>query len=269
MHSLARAARSGSLAGTRLRLPFPQLNHHVDLRTKEIAVIAGAPGSGKSTLAISLTLGLRVPVMYVVQDSPASVMARFASNYLRVPVTRAHQLLQSRDAAAIERVEQLATPDRLVISGGAHSLKDIEEEMLAYTEWYGRGPMVVVLDNLVDTKSEKASSMEVNFYSDILLNLKQMAIRHDACFLVLHHVSRGGDGSERDMGRAPLKLHDLLFAGEREARHVWGVYNNGRNVLTTQILKQQDGRADPIGGHRIHLSWDPEYSLLTEIKHEE
>ena len=254
------------LAGTRIRLPWPRMNKAVDLRTRELLVVGGAPGSGKSTLAVALAVALRdVSVLYIVQDSPGSVLARITANALRVPTGMSHHLLQQKDPQTIRKLNEQVPPQRLMVSSGSHSIRLIEEKLSAYVEWAGRAPEVVVLDNLVDTKSERGTSAENVFYADVLLSLKQMAIEHDCLVVVLHHVTRAGRDGEHDMGRQPIKMKDLLFAGEREARHVWGVYNNGSNVINVQILKQQDGLADPTGTLRIPFSWDPEYSSIVEL----
>lgn len=265
MHSVARAVKSGSLAGTRVRLPFPRLNRAVDLRTRELLVVGGAPGSGKSTLAVALAVKLAEPTLYIVQDSPASVLARIAANVLRIPTSMAHHMLTEKDPATLNQLATKVGPERLMITSGAHTVGLIKEKLDAYHEWAGGPPSVVVLDNLVDTRSEKGTAAENIFYADVLLSLKQVAIETDCLFVVLHHVTRAGRDGEHDMGRQPIKMRDLLFAGEREARHVWGVYNNGKNVMQVQILKQQDGMADPLGSVRIPFAWDPAYSSLTEL----
>lgn len=265
MHSLSRAVGTGSLAGDPLKLPFPRLDKLTNLRTKEISVVAAAPGGGKSTLAVALATKMDDSVLYIVQDSPASVMARLASNLFSMPVQSAQRMLAERDPSLIERLEAHPRHDRLLITSGAHTVGLIRDKIVAYIEWEGRAPKLIILDNLVDTKSEKGGSAENTFYADVLLNLKQLAIEFDCHVMVLHHVKRSGNDSERDMGREPLRMKDLLFAGDREARHVWGIYNNGSNVMTVQILKQQDGLADPLGHIRIPFSWDPAYSRLVEL----
>jgi hypothetical protein len=58
-------------------------------------------------------------------------------------------------------------------------------------------------------------------------------------------------------------MKDLLFAGEREARHVWGVYRPRTNLLHVSVLKNQDGRADPGGGLYVPLDWQPEEGVLS------
>lgn len=265
MHSLARAARTGGLSGEKLRLPYPRLNKAVDLRTREISVVAAAPGGGKSTLAVNIAAKIDTSVLYIVQDTPASIMARFAAVMLNRPVNMTHRLLQIQDPTLLDELRDHPRSEELLITAGAHSISLIEEKIKAYEEWAGEAPKLIILDNLVDTKSDKGSAAENVFYADVLLRLKQLAIEKNCHFMVLHHVKRSGNDSERDMGRSPMRMKDLLFAGDRESRHVWGVYNNGKNVITLQILKQQDGAADPLGGHRIPYSWDPAYSTLTEI----
>jgi hypothetical protein len=266
MHSIARAVRKGSLTGERIRLPFPRLNRAVDLRTKELLVVGGAPGSGKSTLAVALAVKKPsdVSMLYVVQDSPGSVLARIASNYLHTPTYQTHKLLKDQDPGILNRLTAL-DPASLMLTSGAHSVELITEKLEAYIEWAGRAPHVVVIDNLVDMVSDRGTAAENVFYADVLLRLKQLAIKHDCLFMVLHHVTRAGRDGDHDMGRQPIRMKDLLFAGEREARHVWGVFNNGKNVINVQILKQQDGQADPTGSIRIPFSWDPTYSAMVEL----
>ena len=253
------------MSGSPIKLPYPRLAKLTDLRTKEISVVAAAPGGGKSTLAVNLAVKMEGSCIYIVQDSPASVMARMASVMLHTPVQQAQRRLHERDPGLVK--DFLAHPrhDRLLITSGAHTVPLIEDKLTAFTEWEGKSPDLLILDNLVDTQSEKGGSAENVFYADVLLKLKQLAINHDTHIMVLHHVKKSGNDSERDMGREPMRLKDLLFAGDREARHVWGIYNNGSNVMTVQVLKQQDGMADPLGHMRIPFSWDPAYARLVEL----
>ena len=60
-----------------------------------------------------------------------------------------------------------------------------------------------------------------------------------------------------------ITMADLLHGGEREARHVWGVYHDeDATEMSVQVLKQQDGPAKPNGELEIVLSWIPEIGHL-------
>lgn len=266
MLSLWRAPSTRRLAGSPVSLPYPHLDKLVNLRTKELLIIAGAPGAGKSALAICLALGMSEPVLYVAQDSPASVSSRMIAHTLNRPVRTVQRDLMSNPSAVASSMRRMVAPEKVTITMGPKSVKDIEHEILALREWLGRTPPVVIIDNLIDMKSEKGISSDLGFYSDVLLNLKQLAIEHDLVMIVLHHVVRGDFNHDGSMGRSPLRLRDLLYAGEREARHAWGVYTDGDGGLYLQILKQQDGPADPFGKLRIRMQFDPSTNRISEAK---
>ena len=226
-------------------------------------MVAGGPGAGKSTLAVQFAVRSRSRVLYVAQDTPTSVLARIASLVAGIPVAEAARSLTDGDELLFRALEGIP-PEKLVLSGGSHTVEDVRAEIEAYREWVGEVPDLVVIDNLVDMVSSLATAAETRFYADVLLKLKQVAINLDVAIMVLHHVTRSGENSEHGLGRSPITMKDLLFAGEREARHVWGVYNNGRDMMIVQVLKQQDGPADPYGTMRYYLRWDPERSSLYE-----
>jgi len=236
----------------------------VNLRTKELVIVAGAPGAGKSALAIALSMAVDFPVLYIAQDSPASVASRMMANVLNRPV-RTVQREVERNPKAIEMDIKSRIPStKLVLATGPHTVDMVRDEILAMREWLGISPPMVVIDNLIDMKSEKGSSAENIFYSDVLLSLKQVAIELDTCIVVLHHVVRGDFSHDSSMGRKRLRLRDLLFAGEREARHVWGVWNDGDMGLFLSVLKQQDGPADPYGTLSVRFRWDTSTFRMTE-----
>ena len=92
-----------------------------------------------------------------------------------------------------------------------------------------------------------------------------MANKYNCAVIALHHVTRGGNAGHAD-GRSGIQMNTLLHAGEREARHVWGVYNDGEGTITVQVLKQQDGPADPDGHLEIPLRWTPRLgSLMSKV----
>jgi hypothetical protein len=89
-----------------------------------------------------------------------------------------------------------------------------------------------------------------------------MANKYNCAVIVLHHVTKGDHAD----GRSGISMNSLLYAGEREARHIWGVYNDGADTLQVQVLKQQDGPADPGGKLEIPLRWTPRLgSLMSKV----
>ncbi len=267
MQTLTRAIRTPGASGTRLTLPWVALNELVTVRTGELITMAGAPGGGKSTVAVNLAMMVNFPVLYLAQDSPHSVLGRMAALGSGKTTRDAARTISSeheRDNLA-ESLE--GTRPTLVINRGAVTLDAIEHQVLALTEWLGKAPPLVIIDNLIDTIVPGQTHGDMSFYTTALPTLKQMAIKLNFTCVLLHHVTRGG-GRETSHARGTkgMSMNDLLFAGERESRHVWGVFHNhSSDEMYVQILKQQDGRADPDGGLKIGLRWYPALGRLASM----
>lgn len=260
MRTLQRAIQSTQSTGTRIHLPWINLDRTIHLATKELVILAGAPGGGKSTLAVNLAMSVDYPTLYVAQDSPASILSRMAAVGLDLSTDDARTTM-ARDRQGVAARMANVRPT-LVFERGAKTVPHIGKSIVALTEWLGRPPPLVFIDNLIDLVVPGHTHSDNAFYSTALPELKQMANEYDTTIIALHHVIRSSDSRKEGLGRSGIKLSDLLYAGEREARHVWAVYNNGEDRLHVQILKQQDGRADPRGGVEEHLRWVPSFGKL-------
>lgn len=259
MHTLKRALHSWRNKGRVIEIPFPEINNTVRFRTTELAVLAAAPGGGKSLLAVNWATRSKDNILYLAQDSPRSVLERLVA--LMLNKTTAEVGDQELEYWA----DMISDQDNLVIKQGANAVQDVEAAIIALTEWWQEPPAVVFIDNLYNLRSENRSGyMENTFYADVLPDLVQVGLRHDVGIVGMHHVGRSGDhGKKVGLGNRPLRMSELLFGGEREARHVWGVYHQeNSNILTFQVLKQTDGEADPDGNLQFHLEWEPELSRL-------
>lgn len=262
MKTLDRALEEQIAFGRHIPLPWPDLEALVSLNTRELAILAGAEGSGKSTVAVNLAIKSEVPVLYLTQDSPASVFTRMAALLTGEPIAVIRKRQQSGGAERRTLVDHVnrKMPRFLVIEGGRRTIVDIDRRIVALTEWLGAPPPLVIIDNLIDLDVEGSHHQETAFYAMALTALKQLANERDVCILALHHTTKGGDKGD---GLHPLTLPDLLHGGGREARHVWGVYHNETSDrMFVQVLKQQDGHANPSGGLQVALSWVPEVGAL-------
>lgn len=238
----------------KIDIPFRQVSELVDYWTQDLAVLAGAPGGGKSLTALNWAWRSTDPILYLAQDSPRSVLKRLTALALNENVGDIRE--EDADYWAGKMIA-LGQREELVIATGSHTIDMIDEKIVALTEWLMEPPKLIVIDNLFDLKSEAGNYTENAFYGEVLPTLKQLAIKRDVGIMILHHVTRSGDsGKKHGLGTERLRLTDLLFAGEREARHVWAVYQgfNGDSIKF-QILKQQDGEANPEGYLQVSLDW--------------
>lgn len=243
-------------------MPWPALQRLVNLNTRELTIIAGAPGSGKSTFAVNFAVKADLPVLYLTQDSPASVFSRMAALILNEPTEAIKKKQQQGGLVRQSLVDAVnkRMPKHLIVAPGRRDLGDIDRHIIATTEWLGAPPHVVVIDNLIDLDMEGNHHQETGFYAKALTGLKALANTRDVNIMALHHVLKSGD---KGLGTMKLTMGDLLHGGEREARHVLGVYHNhDATEMRIQILKAQDGPADPQGELEVILAWQPEYGSL-------
>lgn len=265
MRTLSRSVQFKGAVGKRLAIPWAELSDLVRLHTKEVLIIAGAPGSGKSMVAVNFAIDVDYPVLYIAQDTPASVIARMVAITEGLEVSSATRML-SEGKASDELAQRLAIKtDHILIERRPLTVDGVRERIDALTEWYGEAPPLVIIDNLIDMRVDGHTHADMNFFTKTLPELKFIANERNVCIILLHHVVRGGDSRGTGRGTARLTMNDLYFAGEREARHVWGVYNNTEDRMFVQILKQQDGKADPEGGLEVELQWYPSLARLVEL----
>jgi hypothetical protein len=264
MQTLDRAVLAKTAIGERLTLPYKSMNDAISFRTRDLTILAGAPGGGKSTLAVNLAMKMEYPTLYLAQDSPASVLSRMTALVTQENISSTAQALTSEQKYLIS--ERLgSTRPTLVFERGAVTIEGIELRLEALAEWLGEPPKLVFIDNLIDLIVDGTTHGDNSFYTKALPQLKRMANKYNCAVIALHHVTRGGNAGHAD-GRSGITMNTLLYAGEREARHVWGVYNDGEGTVNVQVLKQQDGAADPHGDIEIPLRWTPRLgSLMSKV----
>jgi len=265
LQTISRSLSKAATVGEAIPMPWPTLNNQIDIHTKELVLVAGAPGAGKSVFALNVAVSLDTPVLYVAQDSAPSVLARVAALALGEEISWVYD--QLRDPLKKETIVSYLTDSypNLFIQSGAVTVDTIRSMLEALVEVLGRAPQLVILDNLIDTIVEGYVHTDMGFYSSSLNALKRLSAEFDVCVMALHHVTRrGGEYTNaHGLGTRSLKMTDLLYSGEREAEHVLGVYHTvEKDRLMVQVLKQRDGDSDPEGGLEAGLVWHPRLGKL-------
>jgi len=236
----------------------------VTVRTGELVVVAGGSAAGKSTFAVNLIMGIDIPTLYIAQDSPGSVKSRMVALATDTETHVAARRIINRPAEVREAITNIRPT--LILEEGAVDLERIRQLILALTEWLGRPPPLIVLDNLIDLIVPGENFHSTSFYATALPQIKRLSLELNVCVMLLHHIIRGGREERRKSGgQGKIHMTDVMYAGDREARHVWGVYNNGRDEMRVQVLKQQDGPADPGGDLEVRLSWYPKLARLNTL----
>ena len=237
----------------------------LELHTKELVVVAGAPTAGKSVFMLNYVMGTDEPTLYVAQDSAPSVFARTAALALGRKINTIKDSLRDNDDRLAIIDELRGEYPNLFIHDGPVTVEELEQRILALTEILGKAPTFVVIDNLIDMIIPGHNHTEMSFYAEALNPLKQMAIKYNICMVALHHVTRaGGEKSNpHGLGTRALRMTDMMFTGEREAEHVIGIYHSqSKKNMYVQVLKQRDGDGDAMGGIECRMSWLPEHGRL-------
>lgn len=274
MQTLDRAIATRHAEGEPLNLPWHNLSQLVNLYTRELVIIAGGPGGGKSTFAINMALNMGYPVVYFAQDNATSVLNRMAAIAVGREINEVRRDLRD-DMKRAEMVKELTDvrPTLVLHRGSVHTKPEkhdkpwltpnITTTINALEEWLGHPPPLVFVDNLIDLTVPGHNFHEPQFYATALPELKQLANERNICVVLLHHIVRG----EAADGRRRMTMTDLMYAGDREARHVWGVYNNGEDMMTVSVLKNQDGPADPNGGLEVRFRWFAPYGRINVFEY--
>jgi predicted ATP-dependent serine protease len=153
-------------------------------------MVAAAPNAGKSMFALVYAIRANVPTLFFSADTDTSTVMMRASAALsgHTQVT-VEQNLNSNPSYYKEYLQNVSHIQWVFES--SPSLDDIELEIKAYVELYGRTPELIIIDNLMNVVAE--SDNEWAGLRAIMMELHDMARKTEACVLVLHHVSEASE----------------------------------------------------------------------------
>lgn len=154
-------------------------------------MIAGQPGAGKSLLALWCVLQYATDHdlrgIYFSADSAELGQASraLAMSEMNLSVAEAERMLELEDDWALDRMAKF---NNLMWSFEDDlSYENMDDEIEAFHELWGRPPDFVVVDNLTDVEGQ--SEDEWSTQRRALKALTQMARKTDSATIVLHHTS--------------------------------------------------------------------------------
>lgn len=258
MQTLIRAMLAKQDEGLALPSPFTQFpSYGIRFRRGQVSLIAAASNGGKSALATHIAVHSRpkIPTLYFSADSDKITLGtRVAASILNKPVDVVEGRLRAGDQEVWDAVEE-ATDHIWFSWDAAPSLKDIEEEMLAFAYTTGTWPHLLVIDNLINIDPEGESG---HVQKDGVLHwLQQLSNLSNAHTMVLHHVT----GVYED-GVNPIPKSGLLDKVAKRPRLVLTLYRISENLMGVRVVKNSSGKADPEAGYGPDLAVQFERSWM-------
>ena len=262
MKTLRRSIRKPEVGGEPLPAPFQAFERAgMVLRRAEVTVIAGTPGAGKSSVALHIAARLKQPTLYFSADTNAHTMAmRLLAMTGNMTQQQAENMLKQHPDTA-ESI--LADNNHLYWSfESSPSLKDLDEEVMAFETMWGRSPTLIVVDNLMDIAMDGHD--EFGGMRQAMKELKYLARDTNACVLVLHHTKESYNGSPCQpraalQGMVAQVPAMILTVGQKELPTGLDYY------LCVAPVKNRYGRADQTGNTYVELSFDPARMYLDDI----
>ncbi len=265
MKTLARTLNEQ--AGEPVLSPWEEFSQFIDVRKGDAITILGAPMSNKSNLLLNWTVRGSVPAIYGNFDTPQIDMtARALSILSGEPSGQVLQDLHTGkyDKYADSMMSLWFTEDADCLTPDRDGLTLMDELVVAYDEFWGEGPSVIVLDNLSDVAAEVHHvELQRTFKA-----ARDLARRTNTVVFCLHHVRRPGDDEKSDPAAVPIRLNDGVGAGERDAATVLGLwkpkYGNG-TVLRIAHLKSKRKRAEASGAMYMDFALDQSRALVGDV----
>lgn len=200
-----------------------------------IGVIA-APNTGKSAFSLAWALAMEKPSLMFSLDTDLATQASRTLAYL----TGFNQDdIRNNPERFADTLKQNERRLPMMVDYPVYA-DQVDEVCRAFEEFYGRGPQMIVVDNLKDVvRNESYES-----YRESLRELHRVARKRGSAVLILHHINRKNEYAQ-DGDQAP-KLADGQFTMEQDCEFVLGLWqatpNFGPPVLMIRVLKNRFGR---------------------------
>lgn len=232
------------------------------LRRGQLLMIVGQSNSGKSMLSLYLSVMLArqgVRILFFSADTDEDTMrARAAAVVMQKPVDEIEEMMRTSGRVLVE--EAMMEFDRRLVWcwNPAPTMEEIERQVLATDEAWGRMPDLIVVDNLMNLAHD--SDNEYAAMRQSCSDFHQLSRVTGAAVVVLHHVSE--NASKPDWPAPKSAIHGKLSPLPEVIWSVAMLPKEDRYLLSP--VKDRHGTPDPKAEDAITLYVDaPRMSIYS------
>lgn len=264
-------ARSLHVTGRPVPVPWRHLAQWIRPRTGDLVLVLAAGGVGKSAFSLDWVMRLNAPALYVSLDT--SLVDHGIRVLARSTGASVEDIVKTSDTDPTawaktwgSQLEDIDEPVRFC--DRAYSVREVDELVVAETEYWGDSPTMTIVDNLSNLQEREEGAGE---FRRILAGLHRVAKERDTCIMALHHIrkkpakaSKKDDEEPEDEGTMPVHLSDALYEGDKEAQIVLGLWRPVWNQMAVGVLKNRMGPASRVGSMHTTLDADLRYMRIEQ-----
>jgi hypothetical protein len=227
----------GMASSMPLAAPYKAFERHQALLYRgAVTMLTGGPGSGKTISSLNINNRLRVPSLYISNDSTKyTIINRVFSMLTQQDMAVSKEIVESKPELARKFLAQWAK-----IRFDFNSKPDIEEILHhgeAFRELFGEYPHLTTVDILMNIDHDGVA--EQNYWR-LMPELKEIAGMWNTALLAVHHTSESAKGDpcppmSSIMGKAN-QLPELIITQAIQG-----------NRVHYAIVKNRNGPSDPSG----------------------
>lgn len=217
-------------------------------------MIASPPGTGKSALALNYAIKAKVPTLYISCDMGRGLVSRRVAAVLSdTPVNQVREEMET-DEGRDKYTELLVGMEHLYASYPSRpNAEGLVTQLLAFQEFQGLPPELLVLDNLMNMNSGQEN--EWAGLRDLCQVLHWIATEYQSHVMVLHHLNLGG---------LDLQLPAGLGAIKGQVTELPGLVMTLSPGLKVAIPKNRNGKSDPTGRTFFRMDFDESKQIISD-----
>jgi hypothetical protein len=219
-----------------------------------LSLVAGTPGSMKTMLIGNLVDEMKIPTLYISNDSnEATIASRLIARRTKQDSRKMREKAKDNPEWASRIISDMDWVKWNFSS--SPTLEEIEEEIQAFEELYGDAPHLVVVDVLM--KVDYAEESEHGTHERIIQYLDHLGRTYSAHIMVACHTSENVPGTPCQPMAAILnkitKIPTMVLTVARQDE-----------TLYVAPVKNRDGFSDSSGKTTVTLHVDPSTATVGE-----